>query len=66
MLIDISSISTDVFLKSCQYADSYSNTTASQNMYYMQNADYWRTDCDLDCWLINDVSIKQTPDGLVR
>ena len=45
-------------------ADSYA-TTIEKSIRDLEQADYWRTDQDLDCWLINNVSIKQTPDGLV-
>jgi len=58
-------IADTVFLKSCQYSAEHPNQAIAQSIEYLENADYWRTDSDLDCWLINDVSIKQTPDGLV-
>ncbi len=54
-----------VFLKSCQFSADHPNNAIAQSINYLEKADYWRTDSDLDCWLINDVNVKQTPDGLV-
>jgi hypothetical protein len=31
----------------------------------LQGAEYWKSEDNLDCWLINDIEIRQTSDGLV-
>ena len=35
------------------------------SIHHLEEAGYWRTENDLDCWTVNDVTIKQTQDGLV-
>jgi hypothetical protein len=38
----------------------------AQSIHLLENTQYWRTESGLDCWLMNGICIKQTPDGLVR
>lgn len=58
-------IADSIFSKSCQlYTNSYCSTI-EKSIRDLEKADYWRTDADLDCWMINNINIKQTPDGLV-
>jgi len=59
-------IADTVFMNSSQVLVSTYNATIEKCIHDLEEAQYWRTpDTDLDCWLINGVSIKQTADGLV-
>ena len=63
-----SNIADSVFLKSCEqyYYSGESMSPVERSISDLEAADYWRTEgTDLDCWVINSVSIKQTHDGLV-
>ncbi len=55
-----------MFLKSCSYSSDFDpNNGVAMSVMQLETADYWRTESELDCWLINGVTIKQTPDGFV-
>jgi len=59
-------IADTIFNRSSQLLTSTYKATIDKCVRDLEAAQYWRTpDNELDCWTINDVSVKQTTDGLV-
>jgi len=59
-------IADTLFNRSSQLLTSTYSAAINKCVRDLEAAEYWRTsDNELDCWMINNISVKQTTDGLV-